>query len=390
MRQWVGLVVGVVLLGSATGHAAPQVSAPGSGPVAYLVADAITGTVIAEKDADKQWPPASMAKMMTVLVALEKVRDGAMKLDDPVSVSAKAAATGGSQVYLAQGETFTLGQMLEAVMISSANDASVAVAEHIAGSTPAFVELMNARAKALGLTGTTYQSVHGLPPDPGQQADLTTARDLMTLGRELMRHPDAAKWGGTSEATFRNGSFVMRNTNHLVRTYDGATGLKTGYYAKAGFSVTATAKRGDLSLVAVVLGVPNKQGSFTEAARLMSDGFANYRMVVAARRGVPVGTVPVSGGAQEGVKAMPIDDLRVLVKRSDDKQIAVEARIPRLVSAPVQRRQPLGNVVVRRGDQEIASVPVIADGVVPGVGWLSWLWNRGLPPPAAPADAKTP
>lgn len=388
MRQWVGLVVGMLFLVGGTGHAAPQ-AAP-SGAVAYLVADTETGTIIAEKDADKQWPPASMTKMMTVLIALEKVRDGAMTLDDPVSVSAKAAATGGSQVYLAQGETFTLGQMLEAIMISSANDASVAVAEHIAGTTPAFVELMNARAKSLGLTGTVYQSVHGLPPDPTQQPDLTTARDLMTLGRELMRHPDAAKWGGTDESTFRNGTFVMRNTNHLVRTYQGATGLKTGFYNKAGFCVTATAKRGDLSLIAVVLGSPTKQSNFGEAARLLSEGFTNYRMVVAARRGVPVGTVPVSGGAEDGVKAMPIDDLRVLVKRSDDKQIAVEARIPRLVSAPVQRRQPLGTVVVRRGDQELASVSVIADGEVPAVGWLSWLWNRGLTATTSPADARTP
>jgi D-alanyl-D-alanine carboxypeptidase (penicillin-binding protein 5/6) len=380
----------LVVVGATAGAATPPPANPAPSAVAYLVADQETGTVIAEKDADKQWPPASMTKMMTVLIALEKVRDGAMKLDDPVSVSAKAASTGGSQVYLAAGETFTLGQMLEAVMISSANDASVAVAEHIAGSTTAFVDLMNARAKSLGLSGTIYRSVHGLPPEPGQEPDLSTARDLMTLGRELMRHPDAAKWGGTPEATFRNGTFVMRNTNHLVRTYDGATGLKTGFYNKAGFCVTATAKRGDLSLIAVVLGSPTKQGNFGDAARLLSEGFANYRMVVAARRGVPVGSVPVSGGSEEGVKAMPIDDLRVLVKRSDDKQIAVEARIPRMVAAPVQRRQPLGQVVVRKGDQELASVPVIADGEVPAVGWLSWLWNRGLTASPAPADAKTP
>ncbi len=387
MRQWVRGVVGIAVVVATTVQAAPKAPAAAA-PVAYLVADVETGTVLAEKDADKQWPPASMTKMMTVLIALERVRDGSMKLSDPVSVSAKAAATGGSQVYLAQGESFTLGEMLEAVMISSANDASVAVAEHVAGSTPAFVELMNARAKTLGLTGTVYQSVHGLPPEAGQTPDLTTARDLMTLGRELMRHPDAARWGGTAESTFRNGSFVMRNTNHLVRTYDGATGLKTGYYAKAGFSVTATARRGDLSLIAVVLGSPGKQGSFTEAARLMSEGFANYRMVVAARRGVPVGTVPVSGGSAESVKAMAVDDLRVLVKRSDDKSIAVEARIPRLVSAPVQNRQSLGTIVVRRGDDEVASVPVIADAEVPAVGWLSWLWNRGLAGSPAPADAK--
>ncbi len=356
-------------------------------PVAYLVIDAETGTVVAEKDADKRWPPASMAKMMTVLLALERVRSGDATLTDPIPVSAKASKTGGSQVYLAQGESFPLGDMLSAVMISSANDASVAVAEHLAGSTEAFVTLMNARARALGMTGTTYQSVHGLPPSEGQTADLTTARDLARLGRELMRHPEAMKWAGTSEAGFRDNSFIMRNTNHLVRTYTGATGLKTGYYAAAGFSVTATAQRGDMGLIAVVLGVPTKQGCFAEAARLLSDGFASYRMIIAARRGAPVGSIPVSGGSAESVKAIAVDDLRLLVKRADDRNISVEARIPRLVQAPVQNRQALGAIVVRRGADEVGSVPVVADAEVAADGWLSWLWNRGLTGAGATAPA---
>jgi D-alanyl-D-alanine carboxypeptidase (penicillin-binding protein 5/6) len=358
--------------------------------VAYLVVDADTGTVLAEKDADKSWPPASMTKMMTVLIALERVRAGKAKLDDPVSVSARSAATGGSQVYLAQGESFTLGQMLEAVLVSSANDATVAVAEHLAGSNEEMVVLMNERARALGLTGTSYTSPHGLPPERGQQPDMMTARDLATLGRELMKFPEAMRWAGTDESPFRNGTFTMRNTNHLVRTYDGITGLKTGYIAASGFSVTASARRGDMHIVAVVLGAPTKKVCFTVDAKLMSDTFATWRQVVAARRGVAVGSVPVSSGSVTTVEALPVSDLRVLVKRAEDKGLAVEARIPRLVQAPVQRRQPLGQVVVRKGDQELASVPVIADGEVPAVGWLSWLWNRGLTASPAPADAKTP
>lgn len=397
-RPGVGALVlvlaGASLATSATKATAPNAASARSEVVAYLVVDADTGTVLAEKDADKSWPPASMTKMMTMLLALERVRAGQASLDDPVPVSARAAATGGSQVYLAQGERFTLGQMLEAVMVASANDATVAVAEHLAGSNEAMVEQMNARARALGLTGTHFTSVHGLPPDRGQQPDMMTARDLATLGRELMKFPDAMRWAATDQAGFRNGTFVMRNTNHLVRTYDGITGLKTGYIAASGFSVTASAKRGDLNIVAVVLGAPTKKTCFAEASRLMSETFATWRQVVAARRGVAIGTVPVSSGSAATVDALPVSDLRVLVKRAEDKGLAVEARIPRLVQAPVQRDQAMGEVVVRRGDQVLGRVPVVAGGTVASAGWLAWYWNWGLPsadraPAATPAAATT-
>ena len=347
-------------------------------PVAYLVMDADGGTVLAERDSHKRWPPASMTKMMTVLIAMERVRSGANSLDEPVRTSAWASRIGGSQVYLAEGETFSLGEMLKAVMIHSANDAAVAVAEHIAGSSAAFVELMNARAKQLGLADTTYQSPHGLPPGPGQTADLTSAHDLAVLARELMRFPEVMTWAGTAEAPFRNGTLQMQNTNHLVRTYEGATGLKTGFYREAGFSVTATAKRNELNVIAVVLGVPTKQGCFGEATRLMNEAFAGYRMVAPAHRGASVGDVPISGGVEEHVAAVAVDDLHVLVKRADDKSVVVEARIPRLIPAPVHRRQPLGEIVIRRGAEELGRVAVVADRDVPATGWLSWYWNRGL------------
>src|SRR6266481_4810547 len=169
-------------------------------PVAFVVMDADSGTILAERDAHKRWPPASMAKMMTVLLAMERVRDGALALDTPVRTSAWASRIGGSQVYLAEGETFPLGELLKAVMVASANDAAVAVAEHIAGSTSAFVELMNARARALELSDTTFQSVHGLPPAKGQTPDLTSAHDLAILGRALMAFPEIMQWAGMPTA----------------------------------------------------------------------------------------------------------------------------------------------------------------------------------------------
>jgi D-alanyl-D-alanine carboxypeptidase (penicillin-binding protein 5/6) len=348
------------------------------GPVAYLVMDAGTGTVLAEKDAHLRWPPASMTKMMTVLVAMERVRDKSLSLDEPVRASAWASRIGGSQVYLAEGETFSLGELLGSIMIASANDASVAVAEHVAGSTAAFVDLMNARAKELGLNDTTYQSVHGLPPAAGQTADLTSAHDLAILGRELMRFPEIMRWAGTAKMPFRGGALQMANTNHLVRTFPGATGLKTGYYREAGFEVTASASRNGLDVIAVVLGVQGKADSFKEAARLMNEAFVSYRMVSPAKRGASVGEVKVAGGMEENVQAIAVDDLQVLVKRAEDKGLLVEARIPRLLQAPVRKGQALGQVVVQRGEQTLGRVDVIADREVPASGWLAWFWNRGL------------
>ena len=351
-------------------------------PVAYYVIDSDGGTVLAEKDAHRRWPPASMTKMMTVLLAMERVRGGTLKLDEPVRASAWASRIGGSQVYLREGEAFSLGQMLEAIMIASANDAAVAVAEHVAGSTAAFVELMNARAKALGLTDTVYQSVHGLPPTRGQTADLTSAHDLAVVARELMRFPEVMRWAGSPSAGFRDGTLQMANTNHLVRTYPGATGLKTGYYREAGFSVTATASRKDLNLIAVVLGLPTKGECFTETARLMNETFASYRMVSPVKRGGAVGEVPVAGTAGDAVKGVALQDIRLLVKGAEEQSLVVEPRLPRVVQPPVRRGQSLGDVVVRRGDQEIGRVAVIADRDVAAAGWLSWLWNRSASAPA--------
>jgi len=323
-----------------------------------------------------------MTKMMTVLLALEQVHAGKHTLAEPVTVSARAAAQGGSQVFLKAGEVFPLGDLLAAVMIPSANDAAFAVAEHLAGSVDVFVRRMNARARALELTHTVYQTPNGLPPAPGHEPDLTTARDLGRLARELMQYPEALGWSGTKETTFRNGTFTMKNTNRLLTRFAGATGLKTGHTWAAGFGVTATATRGDLTLVAVVLGAPSRANCFDTASRLLSDAFDRYRALIAARPGVPVGTVGVTGGVEGSVKALPAHELRLVVPRSEERQLVIETSIPREVSAPVQAGQPLGNLIVRSGTEEIGRVALTADAGVEQVGWFAWLW-----PPSRSAEA---
>jgi D-alanyl-D-alanine carboxypeptidase (penicillin-binding protein 5/6) len=361
----------------------PPAATPLAEPIAYCVVAADTDTELAARDADRQWPPASMAKMMTVLLALEQVRAGKHTLAEPVTASARAAQQGGSQVFLKPGETFPLGDLLAAAMIPSANDAAVAVAEHLAGSTDAFVRRMNARARALGMTRTVYRSPNGLPPEPGHQSDLTTARDLIRVARELMQYPEALGWSGTTKAPFRHGTFVMKNTNALLSRFAGATGLKTGHTWAAGFSLTASATRGDLTLLAVVLGLPTRAASFDAAGRLLGDAFDRYRVLVAARPGVAVGTVPVTGGVEGSVKALPLHELRVVVPRDDERQLVVEPRIPRTVAAPVAAQQPLGELVVRRGADELGRVPVMADARVDAAGWLAWLWPAGRSAEAA-------
>jgi serine-type D-Ala-D-Ala carboxypeptidase (penicillin-binding protein 5/6) len=244
-----------------------------------IVEDAATGKVLFEERADVKGYPASVLKLMDLLVILEKIEQGQLSLTDQVPVSAKAAKTGGSQVWLAEKESFTVDEMLYALMVQSANDSAVALAEKVAGSTDAFVELMNRKAKQLGMNSTVFHSVHGLPPAPGQEHDVTTARDLAILSRELLKHSDTLRYTSTREKVFRpNGgskTVVMRAHNHLLARVNGCDGLKTGYIAQSGFSIAVTAARNGQRVVVVVLDSTDLKTRDTKAAELVAKGFAN-------------------------------------------------------------------------------------------------------------------
>jgi len=242
-----------------------------------IVEEASTGKVLFERQADARGYPASVLKLMDLLIILERVEQGQLSFTDQVPVSAKAAKTGGSQVWLADGETFSLDEMLYALMVQSANDAAVALAEKVAGTTHAFVDLMNQRAKELGMASTVFHSVHGLPPGPGQQHDVTTARDLGVLCRELLKHPDTLRYTATRERAFRpnagSKTVVMRTHNHLLRHVEGCDGLKTGYIAQAGFSIAVTAARKGQRIVVIVLDSVDLKTRDARAAELVSKGF---------------------------------------------------------------------------------------------------------------------
>lgn len=242
-----------------------------------IVVEATSGKVLFEQAADVKGYPASVLKLMDLLIILEKMEHGQLSLQDQVPVSAKAAKTGGSQVWLAEKESFSLDEMLYALMVQSANDAAVALSEKVAGSTDAFVELMNRKAKELGMTSTVFHSVHGLPPAAGQAHDVTTARDLSILCRELLKHADTLRYTSTRERKFRpdagSKTVVMRTHNHLLGHVDGCDGLKTGYIAQAGFSIAVTASRNHQRVIVVVLDSTDLQTRDSNAAALVAKGF---------------------------------------------------------------------------------------------------------------------
>lgn len=326
------------------------------------VMEPTTGTVIFEANAHEPWPTASLAKMMLMLIVAEKIHDGSLKLTDQITTSAKAAEMGGSQVYLKEGETFSLDDMMKAVVVHSANDSSVAVAEYIAGSTEAFVVMMNQKAAALGMKDTHYYSVHGLPPAKGQQPDVASAYDQAILARALLKYPDVTRWSSIDTAPFRAGTFILRNTNHMVRTYPGCDGLKTGFYDKAGFNVVATAKRGDLRLIAVVLGSQHKLTNFKEASEMLSQGFLNYEMHPIAKKGAPIAqSLEVVGADTPSIKPVWGSDAGVFVKRGDEKSaIKVDYNLPLSVVAPVKAGQQIGVASVTEGGKPVTTIPIVA------------------------------
>jgi D-alanyl-D-alanine carboxypeptidase (penicillin-binding protein 5/6) len=270
-------------------------------PIA-IVQEASSGRILFEKNADEPHPPASITKIMTMLLVMEAVERGDIKLEDMITVSGAASKIGGSQAYLAEGEQFTVDELLKAVAIHSANDACVALAEFIAGDTQAFVDSMNDKARALGMKHTSFHTPHGLPPEPGQEADMTTARDVLIMSRELiLKQPMILKYTGTAHDSMRGGKFLLDNTNKLVGRVAGVDGLKTGFFNAAGFGLSATAKRRGLRMMSVVLGAQSDKQRASDSARLLNYGFSRLRNVVVKKAGESVGEIPVKKGKAERV-----------------------------------------------------------------------------------------
>jgi D-alanyl-D-alanine carboxypeptidase (penicillin-binding protein 5/6) len=344
---------------------------------AALLMEPKTGQVLFEQEIHKPWPPASLTKMMLMLIVMEKVKQGALKLTDPVEVSARASKMGGSQVYLKQGEKFSLEEMMKAIAIHSANDASEAVAEKIAGDADAFVVMMNQRAQELGLKDTKYFNAHGLPPDKTQQPDVTSAYDTAMLARELVKNPEILKWASTVKESFRDGKFVLENTNHLIGKFPGADGLKTGSYHEAGFNLAATAERDGLRLISVTLGSPTNKIRFREAAKLLTTGFNEYKMLTVLKPGEPVAQeVRIKGGQIKSLHAVAGSPAQILVKRSDEKAVKSTVQLSSPVWAPLKKGDKLGEITLTLGDKPLGKFNLISNQDIGQSNIFRRLWDR--------------
>jgi serine-type D-Ala-D-Ala carboxypeptidase (penicillin-binding protein 5/6) len=342
-----------------------------------LLMEAETGAILFEKDIHKQRSPASMVKMMLMLIVMEKIQAGELHLSDTITASILSSKMGGSQVFLGEGEALTLEEMMKAIVVASANDACVAVAEHISGTVEGFVELMNERAKALNLADSRFESVHGLPPSNGTPGDLTSAHDLAILARELTKYPSILGWGAIREDSLRDGKFILTNTNKLIYSFPGADGFKTGFHRDAGFNVTATAQRDGLRMIAVVLGAPTSQARFEEARRLLSVGFNGYRKVVVVRKDAPIGPeIQVSGSTTRRFRAVAQEDLAIVIKKGVEKQLVTDVQVPANIAAPAHRGQAIGEVRIKQHDQILAKTVAVVPEEIPQVGLIWRLLGR--------------
>ena len=333
-----------------------------------LLMDMTTGTVLFEQNAHEKLAPASVTKVMTMLLIMEAIDSGRIGWNDTVTVSEAAAAKGGSQIYLKVGETMSVTDMVKSIAVSSANDCACAMAEHIAGSEEAFVELMNRRAQELGMNDTHFVNCTGLDDGADAAAHLTCAYDIALMSRELMlHHPDIQKFTTIWMDTVRDGSFGLANTNKLIRFYPGATGLKTGFTSAAGYCLSATASRDGLGLIAVVMGAESSSDRFAACKQLLDYGFANYALVTPE---LPQNlSVPVKLGKSGAVAAIPSQDCSLLIDKSQKGSVTTEVTLEDFVDAPVSQGQKIGMLTVKAGDQILAQVPMVASEAVEKLTW---------------------
>lgn len=319
---------------------------------AVFLMEAATGTVLWQSNADQQLEPASVTKIMTMLLVCEAIDEGSLTTDTVVTCSAHAAGMGGSQVYLEEGEQMTVDDLLKAVAVASGNDAAVALGEAVSGSEAAFVEKMNRRAGELGMTGTHFVNCTGLPAD----GHVTTAHDIALMSQALLRHEEILAYTGIWMDSLRGGEFGLSSTNKLIKTYDGITGLKTGYTDTAGFCISATAQRNGMSLIAVVLGADSSANRFETAATLLDYGFANF-CLAAVTPSEPLPQLKVTLGETDTVALQDVAGV-LLVRSADASSLTTEALLPEGVAAPVESGAEAGVLLVKVGDQIAGALPL--------------------------------
>lgn len=319
-----------------------------------------TGNILYESNPDERLPIASVTKVMTMLLIMEAVDSGKISLDDMVTVSENAMSYGGSTMFLETGEQLTVNDMLKGIAVASANDGCVAMAEHLAGSESAFVDMMNEKAKELGMENTHFMNTNGLDEDD----HYSSARDVAIMSRELMKHETIFNYTSIWMDTLRGGKFQLANTNKLIRFYDGANGLKTGSTSKALCCLSAAAKRNDMQLIAVVLGAPTSAERFASAKSLLDYGFANYAVNTQITAGDEVQKIAVEKGVDKEVGVVAGDSCSTLVKKGQEDNITKEIKIDETITAPIEAGQKIGTMTISRDGEVIADIDLNASSAV--------------------------
>lgn len=360
MKSFAAAALALLLLLPTPALAAEEAAV--AAPSAVLM-ECVTGSVLFDKGSGERRAPASVTKVMTLLLAAEAVDSGTLSLDETVSASAHAASMGGSQVWLAEGEELSVSELIKCVAVVSANDCAVALAERIAGSEEAFVELMNERAAALGLSNTHFTNCTGLFDDAEHYS---SALDLAVMSRELLRHEWIRDYTTVWTDSIRGGEFGLANTNKLLRSLPGCTGLKTGWTDAAGYCVAASCEREGTEYVAVIMGAESSESRNADAAALIEYAFANYALCPAAESALP--PVRVAGGTADSVQPVAAGEGRVLLPRAQALSLERHVELPGSVSAPVEAGARLGTITLVSGGETVASVPLTAANAVDRLG----------------------
>ena len=382
MRRFLCALAATVMLGAAFPVRVQAVELPIHSEAAILM-EKETGQILYAKNEHEQLQPASVTKVMTLLLTMEAIDSGALRYDDMVTASDYASSMGGSQIFLAPGEQMSVEDLLKGVCVASGNDASVALAEHQAGVTELFVTKMNNRAKELGMNDTNFVNCNGLPAE----GHVTSAYDIALMSRELiLHHPDIRRFTTIWMDTLRDGKSELSNTNKLIRFYDGATGLKTGSTSSAGYCISATAERDGMELIAVTLKADTSSDRFEDAKTLLNYGFSTYALADAGE-GVTLDAVPVELGTADTVQpVLSGQGRRILIRQSQLADLERTVTMDGSVAAPVKQGQTVGQVTVTSGEEVLTTVPILAGEDVPRLTWgqtFLRLLRRALPAPKA-------
>ncbi|SHJ48434.1 D-alanyl-D-alanine carboxypeptidase family protein [Paramaledivibacter caminithermalis] len=362
IKKKVSLIISVLLLFISSFSYSSAIEFDLNAKSAILI-DAGTGKVLYEKNSNKKLPPASVTKIMTMLLAMEAIDKNHITLEDKVTISERAASMGGSQLYFEPGEQKSVKQLLKGIAVASANDACVALAEHIAGTEEVFVKKMNEKAAELGMNNTQFMNTNGLP----QEGHYTSAKDIAIMSRELLKYPKIHEWLKIWMSSMKVGkkgraTLELVNTNKLIKTYPGANGIKTGFTQEARYCLSASATRNNFSLIAVVLGCPTSKIRFAEAKKLLDYGFASYNSVSISKKGEIFKEVIVEKGKVDKINIIAKDELKVLVKKGEESKIKKEIVLPKTIKAPFEKGQKVGEIIVKNlNGKEMGKVDLITE-----------------------------